>query len=136
MGIRSYIEDNYDFDIVDEFLDHYNLMCESMETIVINISDEEMRERSIDELFRIIHNIKSASAYLKIISMNRLASVVEEELEDIRDLHKPVSQEAIDWLIKISDMFATWNDDFKQDNELSKVTYSLIKLPDMEELNL
>ncbi|MEA2099867.1 MAG: Hpt domain-containing protein [Campylobacterota bacterium] len=135
MGIRSHIEENYDFDIVDEFLDHYNLMSESMETIVINISDEDMRERSIDELFRIIHNIKSASAYLEIISMNRLAALVEDELEDLRNLHKPVSQEAIDWLIRISDMFATWNDDLKQDNELSRVTYSLLKLPDMEELN-
>ena len=134
MGIRSYIEDNYDFDIVDEFLDHFSLMSENMETIVLNISDEDLRERSIDELFRIIHNIKSASAYLEIISMNRLASLVEEELEDLRNLHKPVSQETIDWLIRISDMFALWNDDFKQDNDLSKVTYTLLKLPDMEEL--
>jgi len=134
MGIRSHIEENYDFDIVDEFLDHFNLMTENMETIVINISNEELRERSIDELFRIIHNIKSASAYLEIVSMNRLASLVEEALEDLRNLHKPVSKEAIDWLIKISDMFAVWNDDFKQDNELSKITYTLLKLPDMEEL--
>jgi len=64
--------------------------------------------------------------------MNKLAAFVEDELEALRKQKPPVSQETIDWLLNISDMFATWQDDFKMDNELSKIKYSLLKIPDLE----
>jgi len=38
----------------------------------------------------------------------------------------------VNWLLEINDMFHTWNDDFKLDNELSKIQFHLLKLPDME----
>ena len=132
MGIRSELEANFDFEIVDEFFDHYSMMVESMEVIILDLSNSDMRQRSVNELFRIFHNIKSASGYLKIVSMNKLSSFVEDELEELRSMDKPVSQETIDWLLLLSDMFSQWNDDFKQDNNLSKIKYSLLKLPDMD----
>lgn len=132
MGIRSELEANFDFEIVDEFLDHYSMMVESMEVIILDLSNSDMRRRSVDELFRIFHNIKSASGYLKIVSMNKLSSFVEDELEQLRSVNKEVSQETIDWLLLLSDMFSQWNDDLKQDSNLSKIKYSLLKLPDME----
>jgi len=132
MGIRSELDANFDFDILDEFYDHYSMMVESMEVIILDLSNSDMRKRSVDELFRIFHNIKSASGYLKIVSMNKLSSFVEDELEELRSMDKPVSQETIDWLLLLSDMFSQWNDDFKQDNNLSKIKYSLLKLPDMD----
>lgn len=133
MGIRSDLEANFDFEIVDEFLDHYAMMVESMEVMIIDLQKPNMYERSTNELFRVFHNIKSASAYLKIIPMNKLASFVEDELEVLRKQKPPVNQETIDWLLNISDMFATWQDDFKMDNELSKIKYSLLKIPDLEQ---
>ena len=132
MGIRSDLDANFDFEIVDEFLDHYTMMIESMEVIILNLSDEDMRVRSVNELFRIFHNIKSASGYLELVTMNKLASFVEDELEELRTINKPVSQETIDWLLLISDMFAKWLDDFKLNKDISKIQYSLLKLPDME----
>ena len=132
MGIRSELDANFDFEIVDEFFDHYSMMVESMEVIILDLSNSDMRQRSVNELFRIFHNIKSASGYLKIVSMNRLSSFVEDELEELRHSDRPVSQETIDWLLLLSDMFSQWNDDFKQDNDLSKIKYSLLKLPDMD----
>jgi len=132
MGIRSDLDANFDFEIVDEFLDHYTMMIESMELIILNLSNEEMRVRSVNELFRIFHNIKSASGYLELVTMNKLASFVEDELEELRAINKPISQETIDWLLLISDMFAKWLDDFKLNKDISKIQYSLLKLPDME----
>ncbi len=132
MGIRSDLDANFDFEIVDEFLDHYAMMVESMEVMIIDLQKPNMYERGINELFRVFHNIKSASAYLKIIPMNKLAAFVEDELEDLRKQKPPISQETIDWLLNISDMFATWQDDLKMDNELSKIKYSLLKIPDLE----
>ncbi len=132
MGIRSDLDANFDFEIVDEFLDHYSMMVESMEVMILDLQKPNMYERSINELFRVFHNIKSASGYLNIIPMNKLAAFVEDELEILRNKKPPITQETIDWLLNISDMFAAWQDDFKADNTLSKIKYSLLKIPDLE----
>ena len=132
MGIRSDLEASFDFEIIDEFFDHYSMMVESMEVMIIDLHRPEMHRRSVDELFRVFHNIKSASGYLQINSMNKLASFVEDALEELRSSEKTVSKETIDWLLDISDMFSAWNDDLKQDNTLSKVKFSLLKLPDLD----
>ncbi len=132
MGIRSDLDANFDFEIVDEFLDHYSMMVDSMEVMIIDLSKPNMYKRSTDELFRVFHNIKSASGYLKITQMNKLASFVEDALEELRKRNTPVSKETVDWLLEISDMFAAWHDDLKLDNELTHVKFSLLKLPDLE----
>lgn len=132
MGIRSELDANFDFEIVDEFLDHYAMMVESMEVMIIDLAKPNMYKRGINELFRVFHNIKSASGYLKIIPMNKLAAFVEDELETLRQKKPPISEETINWLLNISDMFAAWQDDLRQDNELSKIKYSLLKIPDLE----
>jgi two-component system chemotaxis sensor kinase CheA len=132
MGIRSDLETNFDFEIVDEFLDHYTMMVESMEVMVLDLTKPNMYERSVNELFRVFHNIKSASTYLQIIPMAKLSAFVEDALETLRTKKPPISQETVEWLLNISDMFATWQNDFLADNELSKITYSLLKIPDLE----
>ena len=132
MGIKSDLDANFDFDIIDEFLDHYSLMIDSMEVMILDLSNPDTYKRSVNELFRVFHNIKSASGYLQIIPMTRLSSLVEDELELLRNMDKPINEETTNWLLAISDMFAQWHDDFKLDNKLSKVKYSLLKIPDVE----
>ncbi len=132
MGIKSDLEANFDYDIVDEFLDHYSMMVESMEIMIVDLSKPNMQTRCIDELFRVFHNIKSASGYLQIEPMTRLSTLVEDELEHLRNKSKPVNEETITWLLEISDMFASWQDNFKNDTALSKIRYSLLKIPDTE----
>ena len=132
MGARSNLEANFDFEIVDEFLDHFSMMIESMEIMILDLSKADMYEKSVNELFRVFHNIKSASGFLKIIPITRLSAFVESELEDLRKIQGPASEETTTWLLAISDMFSQWNDDLKLDNELSKIKYSLLKIPDLE----
>ncbi len=132
MGIRSDLDANFDFEIVDEFLDHYSMMIDSMEVMILDLQKPAMQNRSIDELFRVFHNIKSASGYLQIEPMRRLSTLVEDELEQLRSKRKVVNDETITWLLEISDMFAAWHDDFKADNRLSKIRYALLKIPDIE----
>jgi len=132
MGIRSDLDANFDFEIIDEFLDHYSMMVDSMEVMIIDLAKPNMYQRSVDELFRVFHNIKSASGYLKILPMSKLASFVEDELETLRKRKPPISEETTTWLLEISDMFSAWHDDLKLDNELSKIKYSLLKIPDLE----
>lgn len=132
MGVRSDLDSNFDYEIVDEFLDHYSMMVDHMESMIIDLSKPNMYERSVNELFRVFHNIKSASSFLKITPMAKLAAFVEDTLETIRTQHKSVNEETINWLLEVSDMFAMWKDDLKLDNELSRIKYSLLKLPDLE----
>jgi len=132
MGVRSDLDANFEFEIVDEFLDHYSMMVESMEVMIIDLSKPNMYQRSVNELFRVFHNIKSASGYLKITPMAKLSSFVEDELEVLRNKTTPISEETINWLLNISDMFATWQNDLKLDNELTNIKYSLLKIPDLE----
>ena len=135
MGARSDLDSNFDYEIIDEFLDHYAIMVDSMEIMILDLSNQKRYERSINELFRVFHNIKSASGFLQIEQMSRLATYVEEILEELRKINKPVNDVVINWLLKISDMFATWNDDLKADNNLSHVKYTLLKTPDLEKYN-
>lgn len=132
MGVRSELETNFDFEIIDEFLDHFAMMVEIMESLIVDLGYEERYARSVEELFRIFHNIKSASSYLKIEPMIRLATLVEDALEQLRNRSTPANEETINWLISVSDMFQQWQEDFKMDNELSKVHFNLLILPDME----
>jgi chemotaxis protein histidine kinase CheA len=132
MGIRSALEANFDFEIIDEFLDHFAMMTEIMEPLIVDLGNTERYHRSIEELFRIFHNIKSASGYLQIQPMVRLSTFVEDALEHLRTRDTVVNEETITWLISVSDMFMQWQEDFKMDNELTKIHFSLLILPDME----
>ncbi|OIP53955.1 MAG: chemotaxis protein CheA [Helicobacteraceae bacterium CG2_30_36_10] len=132
MGVRSDLEANFDFDLIDEFLDHYSMMVESMEIMVLDLAKPNEYERSVNELFRVFHNIKSASGFLKILPMAKLSTFVENELEELRAKNKPISEETITWLLEISDMYSQWQEDLRLDNELSKIKYSLLKIPDLE----
>ena len=132
MGIRSDLDANFDFEIVDEFLDHYSMMIDSMEVMIIDLAKPNLYQRGINELFRVFHNIKSASGYLKIEPMAKLAGFVESELEVLREKEPPVNDETINWLLEVSDMFAAWQDDLKLDNELTKIKFSLLKIPDTD----
>ena len=86
MGVRRELETNYDFEIVDEFLDHYSMMVDILEPLMIDLEKRELFARSVDELFRIFHNIKSAAGFLKMEPMVRLATFVENALETMRSL--------------------------------------------------
>lgn len=132
MGVRSDLDSNFDYEIVDEFLDHYSMMVSNMEIMIIDLSKPNMFDQSINELFRVFHNIKSAAGYLKIEQMSKLSAFVEDSLEQIRTNHECVNEETVNWLLSISDMYAKWNEDLKLDNELSHIKYSLLKLPDLD----
>jgi len=132
MGVRTQLESNFDFEIIDEFLDHYAMMVEIMETLMVDLASEDRYRHSVEELFRIFHNIKSASGYLQLHPMMRLSTFVEDALEYLRGREGTANEETITWLIRVADLFMQWHEDFKMDNELSKIPFSLLILPDME----
>ncbi|MEA1891367.1 MAG: Hpt domain-containing protein [Campylobacterota bacterium] len=129
MGIKGDLNDNFDFEIVDEFFDHYSMMNERMEIMILDLLKPERFKMAVDELFRVFHNIKSASGYLKITSMSKLSEFVEDILEDLRLADGLENDDVVTWLLEISDMYSQWQDDIELDNDLSPIKYSLLKPP-------
>ncbi len=134
MGVRRNLEENFDFEIIDEFLDHYAMMIDVMEMLIVDLQSPERYSRSVDELFRIFHNIKSASGFLQLEPMNRLSTFVEDVLEQMRNIDGPANDEVINWFLEINDFYLRWQDDLKLDNELTKIRFSLLKSPDLEHI--
>lgn len=132
MGVRSDLDANFDFEIVDEFLDHYTMMVESMEVMIMDLEKPNRYKRSVDELFRVFHNIKSASGYLKITSMSKLSAFVEDALEELRGTEELANSDVVTWLLSISDMYAQWLEDLRADRELTHIKFELLKVPLLE----
>ncbi len=132
MGARQNLEENFDFEIVDEFLEHFSVMLDIMESLIITLEKPDNYAENINELFRIFHNLKSASSFLKLQSIMRLTTFVESYLDLLRQSSGPANDEVVTWLLQINDMLVLWYDDLKLDRELSKINFSLLKLPDMD----
>jgi len=130
MGIKSELELNFDLEIVEDFLEHFEMMCDVLEPIILDLSNSVNYEDDVNELFRIFHNIKSATAYLQLDPINRLAKLVEDVLEDMRKKESLQDENIIDWLLSISDQFKLFQEDFEEDRELSKIHFKLLKIPD------
>jgi len=133
MGLRHDLEEIFDFDIVDEFLDHYTTMIDTMEPLIIALSQKEFYEKNVNELFRISHNIKSASGYLNIEILNRFSTMMENTLEDLRAKEGPASEEMINWLLLCRDQLDKWKQNLREDDEkLDKINFAIMNLPQTE----
>ena len=130
MGLYSQLELDFDIDIVDDFINHYSIMCENMEPLIINLSKSEYYEDNIKELFRIFHNLKSAGSFLKLDPIIKLASLCEDVTEEARVLEGPASEAFIDWLLLVSDQFNIYRKDVEHDAEyFSLFNPLIIKVP-------
>ncbi len=129
MGIRNRLERQFDYDIVDEFLDHLDVMTEVMEPTIIALENREQREDKINELFRIFHNIKSASSFLKIDRLHLLSELAEETMERLREDPSAVTEELIDWLLLVSDQFRAWYAEISSDGELEDINPKILLVP-------
>ncbi|MBN2964229.1 Hpt domain-containing protein [Sulfurospirillum sp. T05] len=130
MGIFSQMELDFDLEIVEDFMTHYGIMCESMEPLIIGLSKQGLYEENIGELFRIFHNIKSAAGFVRLDPIIKLASLGEEVVEEARLLKGPASEAFIDWLLLTSDQFASYRQDIENDAPyFSMLNPLIIKVP-------
>jgi two-component system chemotaxis sensor kinase CheA len=130
MGVFTALERDFDLEIVEEFLSHYSFMTEAMEPLIIGLEKPELYTNNINELFRIFHNIKSASGYLKIEALNKLVTLGEEVLEECRKVEGIASDELVSWLLLISDQLALYKDNLEQDvDNFTPINHNIIKVP-------
>ncbi|MEF3191049.1 MAG: Hpt domain-containing protein [Campylobacterales bacterium] len=130
MGITQELESLFEEEIVSEFIDHFGIMCQAMIPHIMALRQGHDIESNMDELFRIFHNIKSATGFLKLNKINKLAALAEEYLEEVRSGRKQISQELAEWLIIVADQMSDWQEDLEQDRAtLRKTRRQIIRLP-------
>lgn len=130
MGILKTIEVDFPSDLVEEFLSHYSLMCDIMEPLIIKLEREELYKDSVNELFRIFHNIKSSAAYMKLDPISKLAMMCEDVMEEARILKGPANRDFTDWLLLASDQFVSFLQDINEDKDyFSILNPKIIILP-------
>ena len=131
MGIRTRLEEEYDYDIVDEFLDHLDIMTEAMEPTIIALENASGRVERVNELIRIFNNIKSASGFLKIERVHLLSELAEDLMESVRQNPNSLSEEVIDWLLLVNDQFRIWYIQLENDEEFEDISPKILKVPEI-----
>lgn len=130
MGILKSLEIDYSYDIVEEFLSHYSLMCDLMEPLIIGLARTDRYSGNINELFRIFHNIKSASSFMKLNPIFKLTTLAEEICGEARELQGPANDEFVDWLLLVSDQFEKYKNDIETDAEFfGGLDANIVKIP-------
>jgi two-component system chemotaxis sensor kinase CheA len=130
MGLFLQLEVDFDLEIVEDFISHYAIMCETMEPLIIGLEKKEQYESNVGELFRIFHNMKSAAGFLKLEPIIKLATLCEDVAEEARILEGPATDEFIDWLLMISDQFDKYRINIEDDDEYFGMLEPLIiKVP-------
>lgn len=121
MGLLKNAELEYSYDIVDEFLSHFALMCDIMEPLIISLKNPDKYTNNIRELFRIFHNIKSAASYMHLDPILKLTTLAEEVCEEARELAGPANDGFVDWLLLVSDQFSKYRDDLERDADFFSI---------------
>jgi two-component system chemotaxis sensor kinase CheA len=130
MGMLKELEAKFDYDIVDEFMDHFEIMCNAMEPVINRVREEENIPECIEEIFRVAHNLKSAAGFLELQVLHKFATFIEDNLEHIRKRDTAFGEETIDWFYLISDQLNDWYEDLKNDaEEFRKIRIEIFDIP-------
>nr|WP_314887975.1 phosphorelay protein [uncultured Campylobacter sp.] len=130
MGILKKLEIDYSYDIVEEFLSHYSLMCDLMEPLIIGLGKKDKFKNNILELARIFHNIKSAAGFMHLDPILKLTTLSEEVVSEAKEIDGPATDDFIDWLLVVNDQFLKYRDDVEKDAEFFGILNpAIVKIP-------
>ena len=126
MGVLDKLYEENDIEIVEEFLGQWDYIIDEIDIVIDNL--KYLYEENINELFRIFHSLKSATAFLKLERISLLTHFVEDVLESARKKDK-ATDELIDWLFLASGQLNKWYNEITQNKELSPINGKLLKIP-------
>jgi two-component system chemotaxis sensor kinase CheA len=122
--IQDYLYREFDSMVVEEFLMLFDAIEDNIDLVIERFYVDY--KDAVNDLFRMIHNVKSATAYLKIKRIENFAHFVENILEVAREKDSP-TEELIDWLFKVSEQFHKWYEEIDSNLELSPVNPEILK---------
>lgn len=128
MKILDYLYSEYDSEIIDDFLEHFDIINDGFDLTITNLNNQNYSD-SINEIFRIFHNLKSATAYLHLKRIHLFAKFVEDILEEAR-IKESFTEEFRDWLYLCATQLDLWHEDLiKNSVELSPIKKEILNLP-------
>jgi len=126
MGVLDKLYEENDSDIVEEFLNQWDYIVDDIDLVIERLETDYTE--SVNELFRIFHSLKSATAFLKLNRINIFAQLVEDVLESARQKDS-ATNELIDWLFLASGQIMKWYKEITHNEELSPIEANLLQLP-------
>jgi len=126
MGVQDYLYSEFDNEIIEQFLMMLDIVEDNLDLIIEALYVDY--EENINELFRIFHNLKSATAFLKLDRINKFAHFVESILERARK-RKKVNESLINWLFDVAEQFHIWYKNIDSNEELSPINPKVLKIP-------
>ena len=126
MGVQDYLYNEFDSEIIEEFLMMLDIVEDNLDLIIEGLYQDY--EFNINELFRIFHNLKSASGFLKLDRINKFAHFVENVLEKARKRNS-ADEKLINWLFDVAEQFHTWYKNINKNEELAPLNPKVLKIP-------
>ena len=123
MGVKDYLYSEFDSEIVDEYLMLWDIIEDNLDIL---IEELENNPEVVNDLFRMFHNLKSASSFLKLKRISNYAHLIEDILDKIRGKDK-ISNDVIDWLFDATAIIHKWYEEIDKNKELSPVDMSILK---------
>ena len=123
MGVKDYLYSEFDSEIVDEYLMMWDIIEDNLDIL---IEELENNPEVVNDLFRMFHNLKSASSFLKLKRIANYAHLIEDILDKIRG-KKEISKDVIDWLFDATAIIHKWYEEINKNKELSPVDMSILK---------
>ncbi len=126
MGVQNYLYNEFDSEIIEEFLMMLDIVEDNLDLVIEGLYQDY--EFNINELFRMFHNLKSASEFLKLGRINKFAHFVENVLEKARKRNS-VDEKLINWLFDVAEQFHTWYKNINKNEELAPLNPKVLKIP-------
>ena len=118
MGLLKELEANYELDIIEDYLTHFGFINGTLDKLIVNLSRSDKFDDSSSELYRIFHNLKTASQYLELDQIVKLTTIAEDITSRLKSSHAigaTASNELIDWLFLVVDQLQGYLDDIEND---------------------
>ena len=126
MGVQDYLYSEFDSEIIEEFLMMLDILEDNLDLVIEGLY--ENYEDNINELFRMFHNLKSATAFLRLERINKFSHFVENILDKARK-KKKANEEFINWLFDVADQFHIWYKNINKNEDLSPLNPKVLKIP-------
>ena len=126
MGVQDYLYSEFDSEIIEEFLMMLDILEDNLDLVIEGLYTDY--EENINELFRMFHNLKSATGFLKLNRINKFCHFVENILEKARKKSKP-TEELINWLFDVAEQFHIWYKNINNNEELAPLSPKVLKIP-------
>jgi chemotaxis protein histidine kinase CheA len=123
VGVKDYLYSEFDSEIVDEFLSFLDVIEDNLDIL---LEELENNPEVVNDLFRMFHNLKSATAFLKLTRISNYAHLIEDILDKVRGKDK-IPKEVIDWLYDATAQIHKWYEEINNNEELSKADMSILK---------